>query len=194
MRIVARALATLVVLGCAREPLETPCPDVEPGDLVLSEIRGPQAGSADPFGQWVEVYNASGTTVSLTGLSLAMRKIDGSGAAAVIVRSDDTDVAAGGYVVLGRFARGSEPAHVSYGFRSDLDADLYPAAELVLSACGETIDRTVYRTLPTAGTLAFDGDRTPSADANDVESAWCADTDGEGLPGTPLGRNNPCDP
>jgi hypothetical protein len=187
-------LVALLLAACARDPLEPPCPQVSAGDLVLSEVRGAQTGSADTFGQWVEIYNASGGTVSLGGLALAMRRLDGSSEARILVRSLDDEVAAGGYAVLGRFARGGEPTHVTYGFVADYNQNLFGAAALELSACGVLIDRVVYRALPATGSLAFDGGRVPDARANDDERAWCADASGTGSPGTPLMRNTPCAP
>lgn len=186
-------LLLTVGAGCERDPIDTPCPDVQAGGLVLSELRGAQS-SADSNGQWVEVYNASGRAVSLGGLALTMRRLDGGAEVRIMVRSETEQVAAGGYAVLGRFSEGNEPAHVTYGYLSDLEENLYTAAELILSACGLTLDRVVYRSLPTSGSLGFDGGRTLDAAANDTESAWCADAMGDGRPGTPLMRNRPCAP
>lgn len=183
-------VATTLIAACARDPLETPCPEVAVGGLVLSEIRGTQGGSSDTGGQWIEIYNASGHAVSLAGLSLTLDKIDRSASEHTFVRTAE-QVAAAGYVTLGRFREGSEPAHVSYGFLPDIDANFYPAASVELVACGVTIDRAVYRTLPSSGTLGFDGARVPDATANDDERAWCVDADGAKL-GTPLARNKTC--
>jgi hypothetical protein len=182
----------LLWAACVRDPVDTPCPDVEPGGLVFSEVRGAQGGSADTFGEWIEIYNASRGAVALGGLALTVRRLDGGAETRIMVRDDDMSLAAGAYAVLGRFARGHEPAHVTYGYVSDLDGNLLRAAELVLSSCGVVLDRVVYRTLPASGTLGFDGGRVPDASANDAESAWCVDARGTGGPGTPLMRNLEC--
>ena len=69
-------------------------------------------------------------------------------------------------------------------------------------ACGESIDRLVFKSLPTTGSYSFDGAKEPGADANDDESCWCADEteadpDGPmteiGIPGTPGEENRPCE-
>ena len=186
-------VSLLVWGGCVRDPIDVPCPDVLAGDLVVSEIRGSQSGGAtDPTGQWIEIFNPSGSAVSLQGLSVVMRKVDGSAEIRIIVRSDGESVGAGSYAVLGRFPRGTEPAHVTYGYLSDYSENLYSAAEITLTACGNTLDRVIYRTLPTAGSLGFDGGKTLDAASNDTEGAWCADGQGDGKPGTPLARNRPC--
>jgi lamin tail-like protein len=188
----ALALFLCASAACARDPLDPVCPEVGAGGLVISEIRGAQAGSGDVGGQWVEIYNATNQSVNLAGLALTMRKINGSAEARIMVRDHDLVVAAGAYATLGRFDESALPAHVSYGFAQDFGDNLYSAAQVELSACGEVIDQVVYRSLPTAGTLGFDGGKTLSATANDDEKAWCVDGSGVGHPGTPLMRNNAC--
>src|SRR5262249_61788322 len=74
--------------ACARDPLPEACPDLAVGDLVISEIRGPQSGGSDTLGQWIEIYNASGHVVELQGLSLRMQHLDGSGDVTILVREE----------------------------------------------------------------------------------------------------------
>ena len=56
--------------------------------------------------------------------------------------------------------------------------------------------------IPELGSLAFDGNKTPTVEANDDEQCWCNDDteppdDGPmiefGIPGTPGEENRPCD-
>jgi hypothetical protein len=191
------AVLALGMAGCEREPLPWICPDVGPGDLVITELRGSQTGS-DTYGQWIEVYNASGAAQDLQGLSVELIRLDGSGPARILVRVDGVTVPAGGYAVLGRFATGQEPVHVDYGYLHDFSSNLYDSAAVDLVACGERVDRVVYRDLPRVGTLSYDGDLTPDAMGNDDEDAWCVDDVPEdsttelGVPGTPGQPNRPC--
>ncbi len=193
-----RAAALLVItflscLGgaCARDPADGACPDVRAGELVVTEIRGDQSGTTDQLGQWIEIYNASGRRLDLSGLTVRLRKIDGGSEARIIVRASTLGVDAGAYVVLGGFAS-SLPAYVDYGYLLDFNSNLYAAAAIEVDACGVLVDRAVWRSLPTQGTWAFDGNMTPDATANDDEGAWCVDTSGQGNAGTPRERNTPC--
>jgi hypothetical protein len=183
-------VAALLVAACARDPLPQVCPEVAAGDLVLTEIRGAQTGTDAP-GQWVELANASARAVDLAGLGLRMRRLDGSADLTVFVRAA-RPLAAGSYAVLGRFAAGVPPANVTYADLDDLSASLYSSGALELEACGDLVDRVVYRGLPAQGSLAFDGARDPSGDGNDAEAAWCADAAGDGHPGSPGARNPAC--
>ena len=184
-------IIAFLAAACARDPLPEACPDVVAGDLVISEIRGPQSGGADTLGQWIEIYNASGHSVALEGLTLRFQHLDGSGDVSILVR-DAHEVDVGSYATLGRFPAGSEPPYVTYGFLDDFDANLYSAGAIDVRACDALIDRTSYRSLPTTGTLALDGTNDPDATVNDDPASWCNDTSGVGHPGSPQERNPPC--
>ncbi len=189
--------------GCSHEPLDIPCPAVSEGDLVVTEIHGPQSG-ADGYGEWVEVYNASGSAIDLSGLSMQLTKLDGSSDLKMFVRSA-VSVEAGAYAVLGKQLSGAEPAHVDYGYLGDIGevdgtgGKLFDSAAVTLSSCGETIDVAVYRNLPTKGSLALSGDISPpTAASNDLDINWCVDereddeTEQNGVRGTPREDNPSC--
>ena len=184
-------IIAFLAAACARDPLPEECPDLAAGDLVISEIRGAQSGSTDTLGQWIEIYNASGHVVELQGLTLRMQHLDGSGDVAILVRAE-RQVAVGGYATLGRFAAGSEPSYVTYGFLDDFASNLYSSGAVDVRSCDALIDRTTYRSLPTGGTLALDGTNEPDATANDDAAHWCTDASGVNHPGTPQERNPPC--
>ena len=59
-------LVVCLLGGCERDMLEHICTPVEDGELVISEIRGPQS-ELDTYGQWIELHNRS--TSSLTPAS-----------------------------------------------------------------------------------------------------------------------------
>lgn len=189
--------------GCSNEPLDIPCPVLSDGELVVTEIHGPQSGE-DQYGEWVEVYNASGRTIDLSGLSVRFTKLDGSSSLQMFVRSA-IDVAPGDYAVFGKQLSGAEPEHVDYGYLGDIgDVDgsggkLFDSAAVEITSCGEPVDIAVYRNLPTKGSLALSGDISPpTAVANDDEINWCVDdreddeTEQKGVRGTPKEENPSC--
>lgn len=191
------ALATLCQTGCARDPLDAACAGMASGDLVVSELRGAQTGP-DGYGEWIELYNASGGDLDLQGVTVALTTLNGSSTADIVVRNSIL-VPADGFAVLGRFAPGDEPDYVDLGFADQFDKDLYDAGAVTVSACGSTLDRIIYRSLPDAGTHSLSGDIfPPDATTNDTESDWCADTAEDqssaqlGIRGTPGERNRPC--
>jgi hypothetical protein len=193
------SVAAVSLAACSRDALSSPCPELAPGDLVLSEVRGPQSDSGD-FGEWIELFNASGTPLGLTGLKVEVSKLDGSASASLLVRAADVVVGVDGYVVLGRFDQDAEPAHVDYGYRADLDAPLFSSGAIYLTACEVEVDRIIYRELTELGTLALDGAiDPPSAEANNDETAFCVDATlddanpSAGARGTP-GEPNPVCP
>jgi hypothetical protein len=187
LTVAAAALAT----GCTRDPAPAECPDVGVGDLVVTEIRGPQSGS-DTLGTWVELYNASGGSLDLKGLKIRFRKKDGSSETDVLVRRS-VQAAAGAYVVLGLFPDDdTRPSYVDYGFASDFHVSFLPAAAVDVEACGTRIDRAIYDQLPNMGTYELGA--APDADANDLPTNWCTDAtiSGTTYPGTPQQPNPAC--
>lgn len=184
--------------GCERPMLEAICPEVAPGQLVVSEIRGPQDG-VDTYGQWIEIYNGGETEVNLAGLKMRTTRLDGSGEHTFTLRQDPLPIGPHDYFVMGRFPPDDLPAHVDYGYADEMSSDLYSDGILELVVCGDVMDRVIYHGLPTVGTLSLDGSQVPSVDANDDESNFCTDdadvgTDPTqvGIPGTPGESNRPC--
>jgi hypothetical protein len=126
--------------GAANSPAEitppvTPVPDTsQPGDVLLNEIMANPTGvTAFPETEYVELYNASGTAVSLNGWSLVY-----DGKATVL---PDTLLPAGGYAVL--FRAGREIFVESSGIA--LPVATFPAS---LANTGKTLQLT-----NTAGTV-----------------------------------------
>ncbi|MBP6630872.1 MAG: hypothetical protein KA297_15670 [Kofleriaceae bacterium] len=179
--------------GCTRDAAPALCPDVVAGELVVSELRGEQTGS-DSQGQWIELYNASGTELDLLGLRVLWRRLDGSDSDTVLVRRSLL-VAPDGYVVLGAGLDADRPSYVDYGVAGDLPGAIMPSAAVDLIACDVLIDRLTYSGLTRTGTYSL-GPTPPTADGNDLSTAWCNNetVDGTGLaaPGTPGAANPPC--
>ena len=93
-RLFALALSSAFFCACDRQPLETICPTLAPGDLVVTELRGPQSG-ADTYGQWIELYNASGASATLAGHTIQILRLDGGDDGVILVRDHNLTVAAG---------------------------------------------------------------------------------------------------
>lgn len=183
----------VAIAACGREPLEWTCPDVDAGELVLTEIRGPQLEGDAP--DWFEVYNASGEELDLRGAHVFIQRLDGSSPRTIIVRDSEVIVGAGEYAVLGNAPRGETPDHIDYGYADDFSVDLYDTAAVEITACGEEIDQVSYRNLPREGSHAFDGALEPDAGENSDRDRWCTDGQlfGDGdLVGTPGASNREC--
>jgi hypothetical protein len=180
-------LTVALAVGCMRDSAPAECPSVGVGDLVITEFRGPQSPS-DLLGEWMELYNASSTTIDLEGTRVRFRKKDGSSEVAIIVRRSVT-VAPGAYVVLGKTTDGTDrPAYIDYGFAMDFRmTTLLAAAAVDLEACGTRIDRAVYDVLPDVGTYSLGV--APDEAQNDIPASWCENATPEG---TPQQANPPC--
>ena len=139
---------------------------------MVTEIRGPQD---DALGAWVEVYNASGSSVDLEGIKVRFRKKDGSSETDVIVRRS-LPAAAGSYTVLGLFLDDdTRPAYVDYGFVERLPELVARRPPRSMSTrAASAIDRATYDSLPAMGTYSL-GAKPPTADGNDFPTTWCTD-------------------
>jgi hypothetical protein len=183
--------------GCTSDPLDIACPDVIEGDLVITEIHGPQSGE-DAYGEWIEIYNGTSNTIDLSGLSVSVTRLDGSSESKFFVRNA-TSIAPASYATFGKQIAGGEPAHVDYGYLSDIDGKLFDSAAVEVVSCGQRIDLLVYRNLPTKGSVILDGKiDPPTAASNDDEVNLCLDqtedamTEQSGIRGTPQEGNPVC--
>ncbi|MBA3819428.1 MAG: lamin tail domain-containing protein [Deltaproteobacteria bacterium] len=190
--LVFTASATAVLAGCTRDPVEQLCPDLGPGDLVVTEVRGPQT-PGDGLGEWVELYNASGATVDLRGIRIRFRRKDGSSEVPILVRRSVT-VDAGGYAVLGIFDPAMLPDFADYSFATDFTESWLAAAAIDVETCGERIDVATYDALPKQGSFSFTGAMAPDPDKNDDLALWCTDPNmvGTTFPGSPQQPNLSC--
>lgn len=191
----AGLLAMLAPAACVREPAEAVCPELAEGELVVTEVRGPQASDDDTLGAWVELYNASGRTIDLLGVKIRLRgaQDDEDGGIPILVRRS-LRAEAGSFIVLGMFDDVDPPPHVDYGFLADFSAILQINGGAVhVESCGAQIDRvTEHIRLPATGTYSLGG--APDADRNDSGSFWCTDATpiGATFPGTPKTQNITC--
>ena len=86
---------------------ETPieASSVQPGEIILNELLpAPFAEGSE----YIELYNRSQQTLSLTGLALATRKADGSISTLYPLSTITTPLEPGGYVLLSKLLSGVE--------------------------------------------------------------------------------------
>jgi hypothetical protein len=177
--------------GCVRDPAEAVCPEIGIGDLVVTEIGGLQTGS-DTLKPWIELYNASGSTVDLLGIRIRFRRLTGEENGAAIVRRE-LSVAAGSYTVLGLAVDPVEQTYLDYGFAADFHTAWPSSAAINVYACDQSIDQIKYDSLPNMGTYSL-GAMPPTEEANDFPAMWCTDatSNDNSFPGTPQRANTAC--
>ncbi len=165
--------------GCVRDPETAECPELAPGDLVVTEIRGPQTPD-DRDGPWIELFNASAGAIDLEGMKIRFRRKDGSSEVPVLVRRP-VSFGPGEYVVLGLFDDAERPGFAAYGFQNDFHETWLDAAAIDVDTCGERVDLATYDSLPSIGTFSFGG--APDSNQNDDLGQWCTDPSSLGTPG-----------
>src|SRR4051812_45072635 len=123
MAAVLRCLAPLILLGggcmmLQRDPEAAVCASVDPGALVISEVR--KASSSDSLVSWVEVYNASSGPIGMRGLEIRFRDPTGASETDVTIKRD-FEVAPGAYATLGLASDDDamRPSYIDYGFLAD---------------------------------------------------------------------------
>jgi hypothetical protein len=164
------AVVAALAAACTRDPTTAECPDIDEGDLVVTEIQGPQTDATQPV--WIELYNTTSGSIDLEGTRIRFRRMDGSTEVPIIVRRS-VSVPAGGYVVLGLVDDEMRPDFISYGFLGDFHVTFLAAAAVDVQACSTLIDRARYDALPKTGSYSL-GTSPPNKDDNEVPANWCA--------------------
>ncbi|MFZ0545856.1 MAG: ExeM/NucH family extracellular endonuclease [Candidatus Promineifilaceae bacterium] len=169
-----------------------PAEAAAPGDVVINEIMQNPAAVADGSGEWLELYNTTGSPIDIDGWTIA----DAGADSHVINNGGPLLIPAGGFLVLGNNTdsgtNGGLTVDYSYGsswFLANGDD------EVILSDASATeIDRVEYDggpnfPDPTGASMAL---ADPALD-NNVGANWCeASTPyGDGDLGTP-GAANDC--
>jgi hypothetical protein len=165
------------------------------GDIVVTEFMNDSDAVSDTVGEWLELYNTTGSDIDLNGWTL---KDDGSDSHTF---TTSIIVPAGSYFVMGRGADSTVNGGVnldhSYGdgvFTLGNSAD-----EIVLlSPSSVEIDRIVYGVggFPDGGPgFSISLDPNQLAGDNNLAANWCLSTSvfGAGDSGTPGVENNACD-
>lgn len=177
------AVLLLVLAACERDPAEELCPPLSAGDLVITEIRGPQTPADIVTGPWLELYNASGHVVDLLGIRVRFHDAQNNEDVVLVRRS--IAMQAGSYAVLGMADDRALPPKVDYGFVLDFHDNPFPdgLTGVDVNSCDTLVDKISYDGLPSKGSYSLGG--PPSADANDTKSPWCTDSMSAGTPQAP---------
>lgn len=146
------------------------------GQLVFTEIMADPKGADDDSFEWFELYNASTSELSLSGVGLEYSKPDGTdGKGHLIDAGKGVKIGAGAYMVFGKATAETVPKHVDYGYGADLSLGNTNGRLRVV--CGDTvIDEALYDDLKDGYSRSFGG-QPPDAIANDDLGAWCLATD-----------------
>ncbi len=187
----------LVLNGCGRDAVgaASVCDELEPGDVVVTEVQANPNGS-DGVDEYIELFNPTGSLLALDGLTLVVSRADG--ASPKSHRFMDASISAGEYFVVGNAPAGSMPAYVDYSYGSALGS-LRNSDGVVSVWCGDTvIDQVGYERTIDGRALELDGRLTPDHELNDDASYWCATPEGvnevsAGNFGTPGAANSPCE-
>ncbi|MDH3818141.1 MAG: lamin tail domain-containing protein [Myxococcales bacterium] len=182
--------------GCGREAVATAtfCDDLEPGDLVVTEVHANPDGS-DGEGEYIELFNRTGGLLALDGLVLATSRVDGASPKAH--RFVGASIDAERYFVAGNAPVESMPDHVEYSYGKSLGS-LRNSDAVVSIRCGDTlIDQVSYESTVDGRALELDGRLAPDHELNDDPGHWCATPEGvdeisAGNFGTPGSSNSPC--
>jgi hypothetical protein len=166
--------------------------DLVAGDLVITEIHPDSSAASDQYGEWFEVYNASGTVVDLLGLVVFD---DGTETFEI---TDSLVVDADSIVVFGRNDDISLNGGVTvdWGYTGFVLANTADA--IYLDNGVEIIDEVVFEAdwpFDPGVAMALDPASWDSMFNDDV-AAWCAATTayGDGDLGTPGDENLECPP
>jgi uncharacterized protein len=111
----------------------------QPGDVVISEIMNNPAAVPDAQGEWLELYNGTGTDIDLNGWQIA-----DSATTHTISADPPLVISAGGYVVLGRelelSLNGGAPVNYTFNLFLNNDADTFT----LVDDAGQEIDRVEF--------------------------------------------------
>lgn len=164
------------------------CANLLPGDLVVDEIFANPTGE-DSGKEWFEIYNASGESIDLAGISLVTSKNDGTGEKKH--RMSKVSLGAGDYLVIGTADPNTVPDYVDYIVGNDL-GDLRNTAGRIAILCGtKLLDETKYDTVADGASRSLGG--VPDAVVNDDDTKWCVSKmDFAGGKGTPGSANEAC--
>ncbi len=167
-----------------------------PGDIVVTEFMNDSDAVSDTVGEWIEIYNSTGSDIDLNGWSL---KDDGSN---LYTFSSSVVVPANSYIVMGRGpADSTQNGGVNLDFSYGDNYTLANSADeiIVLSPNDVEIDRVNYGVggFPDGGPgFSISLDPNQLAGDNNVANNWCLSTStfGDGDKGTPGSENDVCAP
>ncbi|MEC9071797.1 MAG: lamin tail domain-containing protein, partial [Myxococcota bacterium] len=164
------------------------------GELLITELMINPAAASDPFGEWIEIFNATDQTLSLVGCEVHDQGTD------IIALGEGT-----GYLVI-------EPGqHLVLGFSDDLSKNggvdvnvVYGTMlldnvtdEVVITCPSGVVDEVAYGTvlfpIQSGSSMSLDAG-SMDAESNDLPFSWCpgGEVFGAGDYGTPGQANAAC--
>ncbi len=161
--------------------------------LVINEILQDPAAVSDSAGEWLELYNPTGSPVDVEGWTL---RDDGTNSH-TIANGAPLVVPPGGYLVLARNADPSTNGGVAVGYEYSSFALSNADDEVILlDGGGAEVDRVEYDggpAFPSAAGKSMEFARDPGLD-NNLGSNWCEGylLFGTGDRGTPGEANHCC--
>jgi cysteine-rich repeat protein len=145
-----------------------------PGELVISEVMFDPDDSPDNGGEWIEVYNASGHWIDLTGL-----RVFGAAGSMAVVRSGSS-LAPGAFVVLSGWSEDAPKRGISgaRGFSAGVPRLSNDGNAVRLEAPdGALIDAAFSQSVASlevpAGASISLSSAALAADMNDEPGVWC---------------------
>jgi hypothetical protein len=196
--------AHLAVMVSCQGTTAAPLPSAR-GDLVITEIMVAPLAVRDPFGEWIELYNASGGPLNLEGLEFRLRDFPLQG----FTIGESLVVANGEFVVLGNNANVSTNGGIPVDYEYSTYALSNAGDQILIYSLGgqqgggfviDEADWPSYTTQTQTIIPGRAGNLDPGsfdADSNDGEFfAWCAATTllPGGDYGTPGSTNIDCPP
>lgn len=188
----AALLALPLLAACAEHaPLTAPPVSaratVSPsaGTVVVNEVMADPNAVTDANGEWFEVYNRGASPINLQGWQIA------SNNDATHTIASSVNVAAGGYVVLGRVATGNGGVTLAYAYGTAITLANTSDWVALRDANGATVDSVAWSTAPPAG--ASRGVKDAAADNTAMGGTnWTTQTSvfGSGDKGTPGAAND----
>ncbi len=163
--------AALAGCDCGGTPNNPVCEGRQPGDLVITEFLADPDGT-DTGQEWFEVFDTLGTDLDLGGMTLYVKKTDGTGLKSHLVRAGK--VSSRGYFTFGDVRTGALPSWIGYSYGTDLGA-LGQSSGVIGIRCKDTVlDEVTYTVAAKAGhARQLNGKITPDATVNDDETNWC---------------------
>lgn len=151
-----------------------------PGDLVITEIMANPKGD-DSGGEWIELYNASSSAVSLRGLVLAASRVDGTSEKTHVMA--ESVIEPGEYMVLGGVLDELRPGYVDYGYGSDLGSLLNTSGRIAARCDVIEVDAATYADMADGVAQGLSRAIAPDYLANDTRDNWC-ESAAEFIPGS----------
>ena len=169
--------------------------DVNPGDVIITEIMVDPSAVTDGNGEWFELFNSRSETIDIRGWKIE----DESGKTHSIPDTDPILIPAGQYFVLGNNGDASSNGGISIAHEyTALTLNNGGDTLIVFDVNGEEIDRVDYGissfSVSAGASLNLDSNHFDFT-SNDDGTHWCSSTTsiGTGLDlGTPGTTNEEC--